>query len=439
MNKNSTRACLLLILPLILAGCAGAPGVSPSPTASAAISPQPSPSPGTASPSPGGAPSQELAGLLPREEGYQWRYSGFAEYGHEMTLDAISPEADRILYTVTGQVYDISDGESDNDFTLSLSYTVDAQSLVQEKTAPMMMDSPYDRIELLRTPLREGATWQQTVEDVSGQSITLECTIEKAEEESAGTVYTVLYRDTESGYYERREIREDTGVIRFEKLYMPEGEEPFAIGYSLYSAADAVNAQLSPYLPVLGQDLYYFGLAEYGHVGRLTLDRESGREAVYTFDGVFQDGSGIESPFQVQYYVDYERGTVTEQVASNQRTGEKEINSKLHNVVILKLPIEAGERWNHQTTINGEEYTLHAEITEYDAGTGFIRVRYTAQGVPGYHDDTYFEERTFEHGYGMTTFANMLPGEITREAGETEAQAIENHMFGYSLNKETAQ
>ena len=137
--------------------------------------------------------------------------------------------------------------------------------------------------------------------------------------------------------------------------------------------------------------------------------------------------------------MDYERGTVTEQVASNQRTGEKEINSKLHNVVILKLPIEAGERWNHQTTINGEEYTLHAEITEYDAGSGFIRVRYTAQGVPGYHDDTYFEERTFEHGYGMTTFANMLPGEITREAGETEAQAIENHMFGYSLNKETAQ
>ena len=440
MNKKIKWVCLLLILLLILAGCAGSPGASPGPTASATGSAQPSPSPqGTASPSPDAAPSKELVGLLPHEEDFQWHYSGFAEYGHEMTLDSIAPAPDEIHYTVSGRVYDMSDGESDNDFSISLTYTVDEQSLVQEKTAPMMLDSEYDQLELVRMPLQEGADWRQTVEDGSGQETTLDCTIEKTEEKPGGAVYTVLYQDTVSDYYERREIQEDNGVIRFEKLYMPEGEEPFPIGYSLYSDADAINAELSPYLPVLGKDLYYFGLAEYGHVGKLTLARESGREAVYTFDGIFQDGSGIESPFQVQYYVDYERGTVTEQVMSNDRTDEKEINSKLHNVVILTLPIEQGAAWSHQTAINGKQYTLHAEITEYEANTGFVRVRYTAKGVPGYHDETYLEERTFEYSYGMTTFQNIMPGEIAIREGETEEQAIANHMFGYSLQKEMTQ
>jgi len=416
--------CLSFILSLLLAGCAGAPDTSPSPSA-------PSASPHSTA----AAPSPVLAKLLPHEEGFQWHYFGFAEYGHEMTLSAITPGPDRITYDVTGRVYDLSDGESGNDFSLSVTYTVDAHSLVQEKTAPMMMDS-FDRMELIRLPLEEGSDWQQTVPDSSGEDVTLICTIEKVEEKPAGAVYTVLYQDTASEYYERREIQEDNGVIRFEKLYMSEGEEPFLIGYSMYTNAEDVSGELAPYLPVLGKDLHYFGLAEYGHAGKLTLDHENEREAVYIFDGVFQDGSGIDSPFQVRYRVDYERGTVTEEVVSNDRTGEKEINSKLHNPVILKLPIEEGAAWDEETTIDGKPYPYHAEITAFDPETGLTRVRYTARGVPGYHDDTYIEERTFAYSYGMTSFQNLMPGEITIQEGETKEQAIGNHMFGYSLNTE---
>lgn len=428
---------VLLILSLLLAGCAGAPGASPSPSATAppiTASPAPTSTPEATPGATTGAPSEELAAMLPDEQGYQWQYFGFAEYGHEMTLDAITPEGD-IKYAVTGHVYDMSDGESDADFSIALTYTVGADTLIQEKTAPMMMDSAFDRLELLRTPLTQGAAWQQTVQDASGQDVTLMCTIEKVEEKGGAAVYTVLYQDTASDYYERREIRKGVGVIRFEKLYMPEGEEPFVIGCSLYTKADAVNAQLSPYLPVLGQDLYYFGLAEYGHVGKLTLSWENDLEAVYTFDGIFQDGSGIDAPFQVRYYVDFNRGTVTERVMSNGKRDENEINSKLHNIVILKLPIEEGATWSHQTTINGKEYTVRAEITEYDPDAGIIKVRYTAKDVPGYYKETYIEERTFERSYGMTAFQNLLPGDITVGPGQSEEQAIANYMFGYSLAK----
>lgn len=61
---------------------------------------------------------------------------------------------------------------------------------------------------------------------------------------------------------------------------------------------------------------------------------------------------------------------------------------------------------------------------------------YTLTGVPGYYDETYIEERTFEYSYGMTSYQNIMPGEVTVGEGETEEQAIENHMFGYSLDRE---
>jgi hypothetical protein len=241
---RTITCCLLAALLLLTAGCTAAPEASPSPapSAPAAESPQATPesTPATgATPTPAadGTPapvSEALSALLPSEEGYSWTYFGFAEYDHAMTLDAITQSPEGTRYTVTGEVYDPSGGESDRDFSISLTYIVDGESLVQEKDAPMMLDT-FDRIELIRAPLQPGTAWQQTIRDADGNEMTLTCTIEKIEGDAGSRKYTVLYRDSAGDYYERREIQEGVGVISYEKLFIPEGDEPFPIGYSLFT------------------------------------------------------------------------------------------------------------------------------------------------------------------------------------------------------------
>lgn len=44
--------------------------------------------------------------------------------------------------------------------------------------------------------------------------------------------YTVLYQDKDSDFYEKRLLREGTGVISFEKLWTS-NEQSFEIGYAL--------------------------------------------------------------------------------------------------------------------------------------------------------------------------------------------------------------
>ena len=180
-----------------------------------------------------------LAELFPKTEGYKWIYNGFAEYGHEMTLNEIVATQDKVVYTMKGEVFDMSDGESQNDFSLSVNYTITADSVVQDKVGPMMFDV-YDHIELIRTPLEVGESWNQTVKSADGKEVNLKCTIEKVEMDGTAKVYTIVYQDTNSPFYERRVIKEGIGVIAFSRLYINE-EQNFEITYSLYEEASGYD------------------------------------------------------------------------------------------------------------------------------------------------------------------------------------------------------
>ncbi|MFO7941610.1 MAG: S-layer homology domain-containing protein, partial [Bacillota bacterium] len=65
---------------------------------------------------------------------------------------------------------------------------------------------------------------------------TLRCTIEAIEGERGERTLTILYRDVEGSYYERREIREHIGVVGFERL-MPDEEEPYEVSYTVFPGA----------------------------------------------------------------------------------------------------------------------------------------------------------------------------------------------------------
>lgn len=181
--------------------------------------------------------NRQLAGLLPDKEGYTWYYNGFAEYGHRMTLNELNKADDTYTYSIEGEVDDPSGGEApDRDYSLQITYTITGGGLTQVKREFMMLDSEYDRLELIKTPLEKGTRWNQQVADRDNNQAVLECTIEDVRETGGAKIYHVTYRQQDSDYYEKREIKEGVGVIAFEKLLVLQ-DQSFPAGYSLNEEA----------------------------------------------------------------------------------------------------------------------------------------------------------------------------------------------------------
>lgn len=190
-----------------------------------------------------------LSSLLPRNVGYSWLYDGFAEYSHEMRLDSISDIADKRTYSISGEVGDPSGGESTVDRSISIKYVIQGRSLVQEKIEKAMLDSKFDRITLIKTPLEAGNYWSETIHDKSGKSALINSMIRKVEVKSDGKKeYTVRYSDSNSPYYEERIIREGEGIIAFEKL-LELDEMSFPAGYNLFRAGEFREISVKLYFP----------------------------------------------------------------------------------------------------------------------------------------------------------------------------------------------
>jgi hypothetical protein len=171
---------------------------------------------------------EALSALLPSETGYTWIYNGFAEYGHTMTLDALIESGDNSVYEISGEVADMSGGEGNLNVELTLKYILSGNSMVQEKTEEMMLDSKFDQLTLIKLPFEVGNTWTETVIDPeTEEEVTLKSGIEAAEMVDGAMQYTVRYNDADSDYYELRVIREGVGVISVEKLLeLADGDFP---------------------------------------------------------------------------------------------------------------------------------------------------------------------------------------------------------------------
>ena len=77
--------------------------------------------------------NEEIKTLLPSKEGFVWYYSGFAEYDHKISLDFVEKKGGSTVYTISGEVGDVSGGESQKDYSLNITYTVENGIWVQEK------------------------------------------------------------------------------------------------------------------------------------------------------------------------------------------------------------------------------------------------------------------------------------------------------------------
>lgn len=398
--------------------------------------------------------NQQMTKLLPYRENFQWLYQGFAEYGHKMQLKYIEKTPSEIRYSVDGEVADMSGGEAKGNFKLKITYIISNGTITQYKTEEKMLDSKFDNIQLAKGPLVKNTAWVQQTFDRKGKAYTLDCKITDIVSEKGQNIYTVYYKDKKSAYYEKRKIKEGIGVIWFEKLFET-GEGSFPVTYSLNLTGTGYLDKISmnSYLPPLGKTLRYFGLAEYAHTGTMKMISSSSESAVYQFNGSYADGSGIPGTFKVQYLFDYLRGTVTEKVIENTRQKVKLVNSKMQNPIILKFPIQTGNTWYSNITINGKQNQMEAKIvdisfkgktyyspyiTGHDKLNPVATVRYVVRNVPGYYKNIYIEERKFQIGRGMIGFGNLMQGNLPISAKDMEnpyklEEAFINHMFGYSL------
>lgn len=368
--------------------------------------------------------------LLPSKTGFKWNYQGFVDYTHYTVLKSISKSTNKIVYKSEGKFISMS-GDPQHNTPVNVTYTAKPGVLIQEKNAKNMFDK-YNKIELIRTPLKKGTTWNQTVKNDQGKNETLKCTITATGSKYGKKTYTVKYKHTKSSYYEVRIITQNVGVTSYKRLL---NNDPGPVGYDIYLplSGPLCKRQLGNYLPELNKNLSYVGYAEYGHYGVLKCISERYYDAIYEFQGTYNDGMGTPDKFKVRYYMDYNRGTVTEMVISNNRTGKKEINSKFHNIVIMKTPLTKGSTWSHKTKFNGKEYTVKSKIVSTANST--IKIKYELQGkIPGYYDGKYFEERTFKKGLGMTQFSNMMPLSSLGDVKPTNwEEALNLLRFGYSL------
>ena len=170
-----------------------------------------------------------LESYLPDQPGHRWNYWGFAEYGHWMEIDEITRLGSETVYSISGMVEDMSDGDSGSDYSVSLKYMVTDSVLKVAQQPSMLMDNDFSRMELLRLPLTPGSSWTQTATDKNGEEVEL---LSEIEETGEGTI-TVRYSLADSPFYQLRVFEEGLGMVTFEKLYItPDGN--FEIGYTLF-------------------------------------------------------------------------------------------------------------------------------------------------------------------------------------------------------------
>lgn len=181
-----------------------------------------------------GSYSNALAELFPAQEGTRWEYYGTADYSHHMTIDKIYEANSQKVIKVTGEVSDLSEGASNLDYSLEVTYAIESDRVVQTKLSDTMMDSEYDQVTLIMEPLEVGTSWKEQTVDSQGKKSIVSGEIIEKEESAEGTIYKVLYSEEKSDYSEVRKIQKGKGVIDFLKTLKYE-DQSLEIAYHLYS------------------------------------------------------------------------------------------------------------------------------------------------------------------------------------------------------------
>jgi hypothetical protein len=367
--------------------------------------------------------NQQLANMLPDEEGYEWIYNGFAEYGHTITLDSITGDDEYKEYLITGTVHDASGGEAQGDYSIEMKYEIEKGELRQYIDAERTMDPSYQGIILLKSPLTIENSWEQTLM-LNGEETTFNCHIAEERDTQEGIEYIVMYEDMNSDYYEIRKFKEGKGLVSFEKLYQTE-ESDFPISYHLFNPEEAtqetiMDQEVSAIMPQeIGFEWNYSGFAEYGH--NMALVDISSKDGVktYTVEGEVFDASGGEVEGDFSVYIEYyiSNGELRQSI-----TGEQLLQPQYQDFILIKYPFNIGTSWTQNVSdLEGNEYEFECEIEDLSVEDDKWVFHVLYQDV----NSEYYETREFTYGKGVIAYQKIvdLGGEMTE--------------IGYRLNNPT--
>jgi hypothetical protein len=177
------------------------------------------------------------------------------------------------------------------------------------------------------------------------------------------------------------------------------------------------NIDLAKVFPqIIGETYIYDGYAEYNHSIILKNVINKKVRLINYFEGNINDARGgiyANRPFNITYIID--KDSIRELIVNKDKYRTNLTNNRLHSIVpnqiILKLPLEINNRWEQQFVYNNKNYVAEIEIIEVTLSKENNKqyvTRLTVNGIPGYINEKYIEEKVYVEGKGLINFSNSI-------------------------------
>ena len=186
------------------------------------------------------------------------------------------------------------------------------------------------------------------------------------------------------------------------------------------------------------QEFVFEGLAEYAHSETIKEIEEEEEMLTLYIEGRFFDARGPEYEegrvFNKKYFIDND--SVTEVIDNKDPLREDGFDNSLHSIVpnqvVLKLPLEVNNSWEQEFEYNGEAYTAITTIVGISTINSAIQyeTKLVVEGIADYIDNIYVEERVYQEGKGLVSFANVFNRKFFEQEDDPDPRTF---MFNYHL------
>lgn len=175
----------------------------------------------------------------------------------------------------------------------------------------------------------------------------------------------------------------------------------------------------------------YTGYAEYGF--NLSEPIVNSETASIIYNGTMSDGYGEDERGSRDFVIKYNTVVIgkyfkiIESIDNKDymRDSKNTLNSIIPDYIVIYNNTGVGTHWTQDFKYNDKTYTAETKVVYSDDNT--YKLETIVNNIDGFYNKIYKEERTYEKGYGLTSFGNT-PNYID---GEEPTDLL----FGYTLNK----
>lgn len=175
----------------------------------------------------------------------------------------------------------------------------------------------------------------------------------------------------------------------------------------------------------------YTGYAEYGF--NLSEPNINTEDYSIEYKGTMSDGYGEDERGSRDFTIKYNTVVIgkyfkiIESINNNDYMTENKntLNSIIPDYIVIYNNIGVGTHWTQDFEYNDKTYIAETKVVYSDDNV--YKLETTVNNIDGFYNNIYKEERTYEKGYGLTSFSNS-PNYV-------EGEEPIDLLFGYSLNK----